>query len=139
MRLPQVRFTVRRAMIVVALAAFMLAGFRAWQWRAHYLERASSYGATANDCADAAAWLELLRDDTEEKARRGDLSWKDSAVNLRREAEKTRRWSAYWDQLRRKYKAAAARPWLPIEPDPPLRLPALPVPKSIDVPTAPAS
>ncbi len=128
MRLRRVRFTVRQTMISVVLVAFALAGFRGWRWRTSCLRRAALYEATARACADAADLHELMRDDAEEKIRQGDLSWKDSAANQRREADLSRYWSNYWDQLQRKYEAAAVHPWRSVEPDPPLKDPALLVP-----------
>ena len=41
------------------------------------------------------------------------------AKYVQRQAQYNKRRLAYHTALRRKYMAAAARPWLPIEPDPP--------------------
>jgi hypothetical protein len=138
MRLPRMRFTVRQTMISVVLVAVTLVGFCGWRCRVYYLRRAADYRALAHECSGAADFREMMRDDAEEEVCRGDLSWTGPAAQQRREAELARRWSTYWNQLRRKYEAAATRPSLPVEPDPPLRLPVSSVPKSIKDQTAPA-
>jgi hypothetical protein len=108
-------------MIAVVLVAFALTCLRGWRWRIDCLRRAASYEALARACADAADSHERMRDDAEERIHQGDLSWKDSAADQRREAELSRYWSNYWSQLRQKYEAAAAHPWRSVGPDPPLR------------------
>jgi hypothetical protein len=115
-------------MIMVVVVAFALTGFRGWRWRTYCLQQAASYEALARACADAADSHELMRDDAEEKVRQGELSWKGTAAHQRREAERSRYWSNYWNQLQQKYGAAAAHPWRSVEPDPPLKDPALLVP-----------
>jgi hypothetical protein len=130
-RFPRLRFTVKQIMVAVVLWGLAFAGFRVWRWRIYCLRTAALHRASAASCSDGADFLEMLRNDADEKVRCGDLSWRESAANQRREAELTRRWSAYWKQLQRKYEAAAAHPWLPIEPDPPLRLPDLLEPESM--------
>jgi hypothetical protein len=130
MPLPRARFTVSRTMIAVAFLAVVITGFRGWRWRTYCLRTAAAHRANAQRCSDSVDFHAMLTKDAEEKVRWGDLSWKDSAAQQRREAELARRWSSYWNELGRKYEAAAAHPWLPVEHDPPLRLPALLVPES---------
>ncbi len=109
MRLPRV--TVRRLMILVAIAGLLLAAGRAWNLRADYLLRASYHESRARI-------LEVIRD-------RGEPSYFRPADRSRPaldRAEADRRHAAsvaYHEALRRKYEAAARRPWLPVEPDPP--------------------
>jgi hypothetical protein len=107
MRLPRVRFTVRRIMTAVAVAACILGGIRLQQLAAGYQERSSHFahrmlmekvGCYFDDVIlDAAA---------REKSRRKytDLSH--------------RRYLRY-QSLGEKYERAARYPWLPVEPDPP--------------------
>ena len=43
----------------------------------------------------------------------------DTPARTPTEIEGRRRRSAYWIALKQKYERASARPWLPVEPDPP--------------------
>jgi hypothetical protein len=97
MRLARVRFTVRRTMIAVAVVALGGWGVRLAQWRAYCLTRAEVDASRAEDYAMRTA---CLRD---EYNRPGMYQ----------------RLHDHWAALARKYRGAAARPWLPVAPDPP--------------------
>jgi hypothetical protein len=94
MRLPRLRFTLRRMMAVVAALAVSLAlgrcllALRYWSLAWEY-ER-SGWGDGLKHPNDPSYW-----------SYQGKLR-------------------AYYDQLSDKYKRAALQPWLPVDPDPPL-------------------
>lgn len=94
-RLPRVCFTVRRLMIVVALAALLL-GVRGW-------------------CVVRSARFREMAD-------RHFRSWLDnpsSVIDSRLPDELEARQSEYHLAMRGKYLRAARYPWLPLAPDPP--------------------
>jgi hypothetical protein len=91
MRLPRARFTVRRMMVVVAVAGVALQGARLAGLSLRYRRLAESY----------AGWGRWPRKSSEEARAR------------------ERRKVAWAHALARKYERAARAPWLPVEPDPP--------------------
>ena len=138
MRLPRVRFTVQRLMAAVAVVAI---AFGAEMTR----RRSVSYRDKANRCASIeAGWRDGGESyDRSAAKHKKDLreleayaegygghfreSWKplidpatQSVTLASGKAEICHRWAAYWGALRVKYERAARRPWLPVEPDPPL-------------------
>jgi hypothetical protein len=91
---PRLRFTVRRLMVTVAIVAVAMGSLayvvRLARLRAYYHRRAV-------ECSSAAAMFRspAYRDDVEDPVAADRL-----------------------DRLADKYERAAARPWLPVEPDP---------------------
>jgi hypothetical protein len=100
MKLPRVRFTVRRMMVAVALVALCLAAWSYWDRRdERFLEfavKAMTHTTLARDYETGRPFGSLL-----ERA----------PVNPRK--------AAYHAALARKYERAASHPWLPVAPDPP--------------------
>jgi hypothetical protein len=128
MRLHCVRFTVRRLMIAVAIVALLLAvGLEArWMHREYqgYTRRAflHSYGETMN--REWAAWeikSEAGYRSMVEKYSQGGFD--DRLLHLAdrngKNAAKYTLRADYHARMKAKYQAAARRPWLPVEPDPP--------------------
>src|SRR3954469_24445016 len=100
MRVPRVRFTVRRMMVAIAVIAMLLCGaMMGKRWVGCY-RRASLYAA-------------------------GERQWREMAA---RDRGDPRSIAATWGpqiaedyaQLARKYRRAMWRPWSPVAPDPPL-------------------
>jgi hypothetical protein len=104
MRLPRLRFTVRRLMLVVALAGLVMGGgvwgYRMWRMSAKYARIAQSF-----------KWTESLHRGLEARFQN----------NAQREAAKFAAVATHYAALVRKYERAARYPWLPVEPDPPER------------------
>lgn len=115
MRLPRVRFTIRRLMVVVAVVATVLAigiELRGLTVKRHYnypirnrlewlVDRRDHFQRLANYHLEKAGERHIILDSS------------DSGPHLT-----TRR--GYWHyQLWKKYSDAAIRPWLPVAPDPP--------------------
>jgi hypothetical protein len=94
MKLPKPRFTVRRLMVAVAIAATTL-GMAQWMAR-----RASRFGQLASDYCHQAELNEQM--------------W---AVGNRTYPLDV--WAGHQRRLQHKYEHAARRPWLPVAPDPP--------------------
>jgi TPR repeat protein len=129
MRLPRVRFTVRRMMVAVAVVALVFAcGLQAR--RLHrlsraYAEKAARFGFGEKMLRAAAAMYqagsESLKKDLAtrpvEPALR-ELLARD-AEDEERNAERILRSANYRGLLRSKYEHAAAHPWLPVADDPP--------------------
>ena len=113
MKIPRVRFTVRRAMVTVAAVALAFAIARYWNARSYYLEKAANH---------ASFRANVLR--TTDSIRYWEIRWTDQ--RLGRGAEYP--WPAgppfvpamarYHDEMRQKYERAARYPWLRVEPDP---------------------
>ena len=97
MRVCRLRLTVRRIMAAVAVVALMLAAERLVERRAYLLERAEIDADRASD------YVNGMVCPTEEFNKPGMY-------------DKMR---DYWLESARKYRLAAARPWLPVEPDAP--------------------
>jgi hypothetical protein len=116
MRLRRPRFTIRRLMVVVAVVATMLTAEkmrRAWWERSL---KAAEYAAEAKSWSEDASKVERMmvkprsRSDPASRQRLADL---DGVARNYRDHERSYR------ELASKYTRAAARPWLPIEHDPP--------------------
>jgi hypothetical protein len=101
MRLPCVRFTVRRTMVAVAVVALVVWALGLCQRRAMCLRRASYYAR--EEQADL-TWGRDLADESDE-------NWHKWSEYYRQSATKNGR-------LRRKYEDAAFHPWRPIVLDP---------------------
>lgn len=112
MRLPGVRFTVRGMMIAVAVIALVVGGGITWARQRAYKRMASAY-AVRQTALEKGVGRWLARE------RRRKLEGLPLDCGLEgpyyRRSEKEVQWNAL---LRRKYERAAARPWLPVEPDP---------------------
>ena len=115
MRVPHVRFTMRRMMVAVAIAGVVLGARRksvALQQRAavhatqeqEWLATASIHQQWARRSLNLTGMLRCLR----------------QAESDRSFVEYCRRRADYSARLRRKYERLSWRPWLPIEPDPPV-------------------
>lgn len=116
MRLPRPRFTIRRLMVVVALAAALLmAAKTCWVWRERR-QKAAEYAAEAESWSDDASKVERMmvkpRSGADAASRRRLAELSEVATNYR-EHERSYR------ELAAKYARAAAHPWLPMEPAPP--------------------
>lgn len=95
MRLP--RFTIRRLMILVAIASLLMGTQRLWGRRSFFLEQAETCDDRANDFAMGYV---CLKDEYDTPGMYERLQ-------------------AYWVAMARKYRHAARYPWLSVEPDPP--------------------
>jgi hypothetical protein len=116
MRLPRLRFTVRRLMLVVALAAVTIWGAM-WQVSRHYSDRywriiATSSFRDLDDHRTAGRYLLRAQEEDAETA-----SW------LRELAKQVNSRADMHAARARKYQLASRYPWLPVEPDPPLPRP----------------
>ena len=113
MRLPRVRFTVRRTMVAVAVVALAFGIVRLWTARQLYLEKAAEHAgfrALVLRSPDTIAYWESRWTDQ----RRGlpaRYPWPGGPPFVPAMAK-------YHDAMRIKYERAAHYPWLPIEPDP---------------------
>jgi len=128
MRLPRVRFTVRRMMIAVAIVGVLLAsGMEArWLHRKHreYVNRASIDSEGERLYSEWAAWDIKHESDLRSMFKRygheGLDDWARRMADYHgRQAAKFTLWANYHARMKAKYEAAARRPWLPVEPDPP--------------------
>ena len=130
MRLPRLRFTVRRAMLAIALISVLmgltrevgrlrrrsresarqavLSGRELRQWRRALIDRTAA-GAEARRLAAAS------------RARDPDLAeeWASEASACAREVGEAREFIAHFAGLHRKHRRAASWPWEAIAPDPP--------------------
>jgi hypothetical protein len=97
MRLPRVRFTVRRMMAAMAIAGALLGAEIMRERRERFAELARVFGGTAWSARRAAE---------NPPGTHGD------PVTMRSIAE-------YADALQMKYARASRYPWLPVAPDPP--------------------
>jgi hypothetical protein len=98
MRIPRVQFTVRQMMIAVAVVALVAGADRLARRRAYFLMRAEVEADRAYDYATGHACLK------EEYDKPGMYP----------------KLHAHYAALAQKYRLAAARPYLPVAPDPPM-------------------
>jgi hypothetical protein len=143
MRLPRLRFTVRRLMLVVAIAGLIMgggvSGHRMWELSRYYAGHAQSSKAQERYCRGSADLYMYAAQRTEETARlltavvstRGlarkslrsegysdeSVQWR--AVGLRKLAADRASKAVELGAQARKYDRAARYPWLPVEPDRP--------------------
>ncbi len=113
MKLPRIQFTVRRVMVVVALAALAFGINRYWAARQHYLEKAAMH-------AGFRAYVLMSPD----SIRYWENRWTDQRLGKPARYP----WPAkppfvpamleYHDEMRLKYEQAARYPWLAVAPDP---------------------
>ncbi len=114
MKVPRVRFTVRRMMVVVAVVALAFGIFRLWALRELYLEKAANHAGfrayMLRSPESIAHWEDRWTDQRIGKPAR--YPWPGGPPFVPAMAK-------YHDAMRIKYERAARYPWLPIEPDPP--------------------
>jgi hypothetical protein len=113
MRLPRVRFTVRRLMLVVAFVAVLIGLVVLKQRRDRFRLQAALFvdeGRTLLVMADASARRSVQ---LEAAGVQGQVS------TLRDYERRCRDQAEYAATLGRKYEFAASRPWLQVSPDPP--------------------
>ncbi len=113
MPLPRVRFTVRRLMIAVAIAAFLIGGgieaARCKRLRKAHLDDAAYHARREAEELRNLANIDLSR-------RAGAI---DVEVRSMRLIERSSRLRVdYHGQMKRKYSKAASRPWRAVSPDP---------------------
>ncbi len=116
MRVPRVRFTVRRLMVVVAVVALAFGIVRLWALRQLYLQKAAEH-----------AGFRAYVLNSPDSIRHWEFRWTDQRMGQ----PASYPWPAgppfvpaitkYHDDMRIKYERAARYPWLPVEPDPPGR------------------
>jgi hypothetical protein len=117
MRLPRVRFTIKRMLLAIAVLALLMFGVR-MAWLSTVYRRAAA--RHRNREAVLREIVRLMRDN-EEKA--NEIFGR--TLTPEEKAQQTSRNQSddagieYYSQMRRKYDRAAARPWLAVEPDPP--------------------
>jgi hypothetical protein len=113
MTLPHARFTVRRLMIAVAVAAFVVFGE---QTRRRWLDYRTRY-------EDYEFFAREMRADAEHPhlglCGMSKLGERELAELRLAQVESSLRYAAYFDTLRAKYAAAMCHPWLTVEPDSP--------------------
>jgi hypothetical protein len=110
MKLPRVRFTVRRMTVAVAIAAVVIETWQLWMWSCvyhHFAEQAS------------ASETEFRQAIVERREIRGCLrpppgEPPPSATRL----AKLKEWETHYSLLKRKYQYASSHPWVPIGPEP---------------------
>ena len=126
MKLPRVRFTVRRMMVVVAVVAI---GLGVHGQLARWRQLARDYEiAAARLKVTVARWRAMGNRSQEqwaahcravdERNRRGPPSY-GWAEPYEPEPAAARRWADYLDLRRKKLRRAAKQPWWPLEPVPP--------------------
>jgi hypothetical protein len=130
MRLPRLRFTVRRLMLVVALVGAGMWGVKLWRLSREHAGRARSAWASegfyrlvnerslknAIRCEELAARMPY-----EDPIRRDwfAVSMQQLALESREDAVKWLAKAGHYAASARKYERAARYPWLPVEPEPP--------------------
>ena len=129
MRLMRTRFTVRRMMAVVAIAAILLGpGLQAWRVYRNfreYKQRASQHSIFETIwtkqkhewSSKESEWRSIAKD-LEQKGKdfRSAVEIAEIYATI---AENPTRLAEYHARMKEKYEAARRRPWLPVEPDPP--------------------
>ena len=118
MRLPRVRFSVRRIMIAVAVAAVGLSVLLTCRRHAEYRRWFDAYDHDSNFIRKT-IWLNEQR--VEVLRRRGMRDPREAAeaVAITEDLRKVRRTAEQLEQLRQKYETAMWRPWSLLEPDTP--------------------
>jgi hypothetical protein len=127
MKMPRVRFTVRRLMIAVAVVAVLLfggmQGRRVYRNYRLYSSHSAHYGTLEAICLRNLPahrkQLESILDLTKDEAPGIDLQTYDSYKHIKDILDRAERRGEYYGRLKIKYERAAHRPWLPVEPDEP--------------------
>jgi hypothetical protein len=132
MRLPRVRFTVRRLMIAVAIIAILCGvglqirlAIRLSRLSAEYAQRVakfadfeSTWRKSERHHRQRGEELRKLVDDPRQGVG-GPEFWRRQAKGEADEAEKLKSLADFHASMKAKYQAAARRPWIDVEPDPP--------------------
>jgi hypothetical protein len=131
MRMPRVRFTVRRLIVAIAVIAILLAVGPQIRRTIHLSRLSAGFArrAAMHDeyesiwREDERKWREREEDDRQ-LADQSDLRsvadfWREQAERSAVRAEKRKALADYHARMKAKYNAAARRPWLDVEPDPP--------------------
>ena len=116
MRLPRPRLTIRRLMIVVALVGAALGGEKMRRVRAERASKAAFHESWADVWAEDGSRMDGIMDQARHL---DDDALRQRLVDFARERENTRAHERWDREMATKYARAAARPWLPLEPDPP--------------------
>jgi hypothetical protein len=125
MRLPRLRFTVRRLMIAVAIVAVLIVAGLHVETAIRFSRRASIHAGGEVFWREQEQWhremaKKLLTSHERLKLLRVDDTWNiEHAESFNLEADKIKSWADFHASMKAKYRAAARRPWLPVEPDPP--------------------
>jgi hypothetical protein len=104
MRLPRVRFTVRRMMVAVAVIAILIEGVSLWQRAALYRWKVRHHAMMERSSVIAVVEGPKAADNAE-LARLSEV------------------WSTYHAAMKQKYEYAVTRPWIYVPPDPPQPFP----------------
>ena len=109
MRLSLPRFTVRRMMVAVAILALMTAVFAMLIQSERRRQRAMYHSKMETETEHLMNFY------------RGDLVLKrgENRDDFPAMLDRFTRRNRYHSEMRQKWEASAARPWLPVEPDPP--------------------
>ena len=114
MRLPRIRFTVRRMMLAVAIAAVVMEGWIVWGRYTYHRDQAALTARTAAGLRRMMARLPPKR-----LARGTYLDFEDGSPSVPATPEACQQFLAHLDRIARKHQYAARHPWLPVTPDPP--------------------
>jgi type II secretory pathway pseudopilin PulG len=123
MRLPRVRFTIRRIMIVVAIVALLMGGMRLLWLRSVYRKAALAHATFEN----LARTLQRMVENEGKDERELEIAFgmkvesESEVVKAKRAADArvNQKTAEYHAAQRQKYERAASRPWVPIAPDSP--------------------
>jgi hypothetical protein len=125
MRLPRVRFTVRRLMVAVAVVAILIGiilqvvrAIRFSRSAARFAEFEAVWRENAVDDRRMAEHSRRLLADGLDRSNYAQVLLQSADSDTQR-AEKADTLAAYLGRMKAKYLAAARRPWLAVEPDPP--------------------
>ncbi len=108
MRVPHVRFTVRRMMVAVAIVAALIWGEQTRRRRSYFRGRATICRTNAAEFARAytTGQMSIFRT-------------KPSGPRIATTRPLVREWAIYYDRLWKKYERASRYPWEYVPPDPP--------------------
>ena len=112
MKVPRVRFTVRRMMVAVAVAALAFWIVRLSSLRRQYLEKAANHASFQAYLITSPQMIKFWEDrwTAAREGKPAKYPWPSGPPFVPSIAE-------YHDQMRIKYKRAARYPWLPVAPD----------------------
>jgi hypothetical protein len=113
MKIPRVRFTMRRLMVAVAILGFALGVAELWRRSRLYTERASDHAGRRSNILQSPGSIAYWesRWQAQREGRSGAYPWPDGPPFVPAIAD-------YHDQMWAKWERAARLPWLPVEPDP---------------------
>jgi hypothetical protein len=131
MRMPRVRFTVRRLIVAIAVIAILLGVGLQIRRTIHLSRRSAGFARRAVMYAeDESVWRKAVRDWIEHAERYRKLAdqpdqrsdapmWRKRAEYCAETVEQIKALVDFNASMKAKYNAAARRPWLDLEPDPP--------------------